>query len=375
MADEAVRTTTRTAAVVIAAIACGGALFWLRDILTPLALAVFLAVMVDGFARILAGHTPLPDKAAVPVAVVLSIIVFGGSAWVIADNATAFAGKLVEYQPKLDSLISRAAGWVGMDAPPSLEQIYKQASPGKYIGAIAGRLQNFVADAAFVLIYLGFILASRRGFRRKVVAMFPTRPEREEAMGVFGQIRDGVERYLWVQTVTGGVIALASFAVMAVVGLDNSVFWTFLIFLASYIPVIGGFIGILLPPVFALVQFDTWWQAAVLLVALNVIQFIVGNVILPRMQGDSLNIDPVVLLLALAFWGLIWGLPGMFLSTPLTVAAMVIFAQFPGTRKLAILLSADGSPQGVSGEPATADPAPTPPKVRNEERRKRAKAR
>jgi len=102
-------------------------------------------------------------------------------------------------------------------------------------------------------------------------------------------------------------------------------------------------------------------------VTLNSIQFLVGNVVLPRMQGDSLNIDPVIVLLSLAFWGAIWGVPGMFLSTPLTVAAMVILAQFPATRKAAVLISADGAPQGVTGDPATAEPAPKPPPVKKAE--------
>jgi len=95
---------------------------------------------------------------------------------------------------------------------------------------------------------------------------------------------------------------------------------------------------------FALVQFDTYWQAIALLVVLQTIQFVVGNVVLPRMQGRSLNIDPVVILLALAFWGAIWGVAGMFLSTPLTTMLMVILAQFPGTRWIAVILSADGEP-------------------------------
>ena len=99
MADD-VRTATRNAIVVLAVIACGAALYWLRDILTPLALAVFLAVMVDGFARVLSDNTPFfPDRAAVPVAVVLSIVLFGGAAWVIADQATSFVAQLVDYGP------------------------------------------------------------------------------------------------------------------------------------------------------------------------------------------------------------------------------------------------------------------------------------
>jgi predicted PurR-regulated permease PerM len=63
------------------------------------------------------------------------------------------------------------------------------------------------------------------------------------------------------------------------------------------------------------------------------------------MQGDSLNMDPLVVLLSLAFWGALWGLPGMFLSTPLTVLVMIILAQFDGSRWIAVLLSRDGAPE------------------------------
>jgi len=76
------------------------------------------------------------------------------------------------------------------------------------------------------------------------------------------------------------------------------------------------------------------------------------------MQGKSLNIDPIAVLLSLAFWGAIWGLPGMFLSTPLTVMAMIILAQFDGSRWIAILLSSDGEPLGPTASvSAPGDPA------------------
>ena len=91
-------------------------------------------------------------------------------------------------------------------------------------------------------------------------------------------------------------------------------------------------------------EFDSYWRAIILLAALQAVQFVVGNIIQPRMQGRSLNMDPVAVLLSLAFWGALWGLPGMFLSTPLTVMAMVILAQFNGTRWIAVLLSEDGEP-------------------------------
>ena len=111
--------------------------------------------------------------------------------------------------------------------------------------------------------------------------------------------------------------------------------------------------------IFALLQFDSLWPAAILAAVLQGVQFVVGNIIQPRMQGESLNMDPVVILLSLALWGAIWGLPGMFLSTPIAVMAMVILAQFDGTRWIAILLSDDGEPvRAKDADFPTAAPPP-----------------
>ncbi|MBN9320050.1 MAG: AI-2E family transporter [Caulobacterales bacterium] len=360
--------TGRNALVILAVIVTGAALHWLGDILTPLALAVFLAVMVDGFARVLREKAPIPDASALPVAIVLSILMFAGSAYVIADNASSFVTQLADYGPRLNAVIARTAGMLHLAVTPTLDDLFRQLNPTRYIGDVAKVLQSFASNAVFVLIYLGFILASRRGFRRKLVAMFPHQKDRADAVQIFQAVRNGVEQYLWIQTVTGLMIAAASWAVMAAVGLENAAFFAFLIFVVGYIPIVGGAVGILLPPLFALVQFDTIWPAVILIAVLQVINFVVGNIILPRMQGDSLNIDPVVVLLSLAFWGAIWGVPGMFLSTPLTVMFMVILAQFPGGRWIAVLLSSDGDPSGLSHH------SPGPAGVDDSPKKRRARA-
>jgi predicted PurR-regulated permease PerM len=355
--------TTRVSLVILAVIASGAALFWLRGILTPLALAVFLAVMVDGFARMIRTRMPwISERAALPLAILLSVMLFGISTFVIAENAGTFISQLVAYTPRLNGLIAQVAGMVDIPVPPTVNELFAQLNLGSYLANAAKGLQGFATDAFFILIYLGFIIASRRGFQRKVVRLFPHSAERHEATQAFRRIRDGVEQYLWVQTVTGLIIAISSWIAMWAIGLDNAVFWAFLIFMASYIPVIGGAVGILAPPIFALIQFPTFWPALILLGVLQAIQFVVGNIILPRMQGNSLNMDPVVVLLSLAFWGAIWGMAGMFLSTPLTVMAMVILAQFNGSRWLAILMSADGQPENEPvphhGKPAQEPRAP-----------------
>ncbi len=345
MPATAPENTSRSALVILATIAGGSVLYVLADILTPLALAIFVALMIDGFARILQQRLPgVSGRAATPLAILLSVAIFVGAAFFIVDNATSFGTQLITYSPKLNGLIARVAGLMGVDVPPTITQLVQRLDPASHLGEVARGLQSFASTAAFVLVYLGFILASRKGWERKTVALFRSRDARHEATASFLRIRDGVEQYLWVQTVTGLMIAGASWIAMTAVGLDNALFWAILIFIASYIPVVGGIVAVALPPIFALVQFETLWQAVVLFGVLQVIGMFVGNVIQPRMQGRSLNMDPLVLLLALAFWSTVWGLPGAFLSTPLTTVMMVVLAQFPGARWVAVLLSADGDP-------------------------------
>jgi predicted PurR-regulated permease PerM len=220
----------------------------------------------------------------------------------------------------------------------------------QYAPAVVQALQNFGSAAVLVLLYLGFLIASRHAFERKAVRLFATREARHEALGVFLRVRDAIERYLWIQTVTGLVIALGTFGVMLAVGLDHAFFWAFLVFILNYVPILGAVAGIGLPALFALLQFGDWGHALAVLGGAFAIAFVVGNIFLPRMQGNSLNVDPLIVMLSLAFWGAIWGLPGAFLSTPLTVLSMVILAQFRGSHWIAILLSGDGDPLGVGAQ-------------------------
>jgi len=305
-----------------------------------------------------------------PLAIVIAIGLFGGTAFFVAENGAGFATQLVAYGPRLDAVIAQVAGLAHVDSPPTVLSIIKGLDVSKYLGMIARAVQDFASTALFVLVYLAFILASRKGWERKAIGLFPVREERQEAVVAFLRIRDGVERYLFVQTVTGLMVAGLSWIAMAAVGLHDALFWAFLIFLAVYIPVAGGVFAGVAPPLFALVQFPGYGQAIILFIVLQAVGIVIGNVVYPRMQGRSLNIDPVVVLLALAFWSAIWGLPGAFLSTPLTVAIMVILAQFDGTRWISVLLSADGEPHKLKAKAVNQAPderhvaAPAPKRVR-----------
>src|SRR5579859_2095516 len=126
----------RNALVIIAVIVAGAAFYWLGAILTPLALALFLMVMIDSFARVLARAPNFPPPAALPVAIVLSIAGFALIAFMVANNAAAFAGQLLGDGPKLNALIDRLAGAMHLAMPPTVEQMIERLNPSSYVGVI-----------------------------------------------------------------------------------------------------------------------------------------------------------------------------------------------------------------------------------------------
>ncbi|MBX7249876.1 MAG: AI-2E family transporter [Caulobacteraceae bacterium] len=369
--------TARNSLVLIAVVAVGVALHLMSDIFTPLILAIFLMFLIDGLARQVNRWLPwLPGWAVLPTALGVITVAFLASAWLIVNGIAGFSADVVQFGDKINGAIAKLASRFEFDAFTVESwlrdnvKIQSVTSAAPQVLRTAQTAFSGLGYSFFVLVYLGFLIASRDNFRRKIVVLFPEREDRKDAMHVFDRVRSGVEGYIWVQTVTGLMIAGVCWGVMAAVGLHNALFWAFLIFVLSYIPIIGSVIAALAPPLFALVQFDSPWPAVTIFVVTQLVLQVVGNVVLPKMQADDQNIDPIVVLLSLAFWGAIWGVTGAFLSTPLTVMAMAIMAEFKGSRWVAVLLSGDGDPYPDDAPPPSHDPpmphpaAPAKPRSR-----------
>jgi predicted PurR-regulated permease PerM len=139
------------------------------------------------------------------------------------------------------------------------------------------------------------------------------------------------------------ITGLASYLILWIIGIDFAFFWAFLIFLLNYIPTVGSLIGTVFPALIALLQFDSMRPAVLVLVLVGIVQVLVGNLLEPKLMGNSLNVSPLVVLLSLTLWGSLWGVVGMILSVPITVMMVIVFAQFESTKSVAILLSEKGN--------------------------------
>lgn len=347
-ADLTVKTTNASNAgilVVAAAVIIAG-LWWFADLLKPLALAVFLWLTIDAFADSLSKRLKFIKKGfAIPIAVMIVFLSLAFLVGFVIEYAASFSGSLVQYQTRLNEVVAQGHALLKISGEPlTVGELFAKVNPSTLLRGVADTLQSFGGQALFVIIYVASLFAAQASLPKKMVQIFGRGAELTRASQISKAISRSMEQYLWVQTITGVMIAAACWLLFTIVGLENALFWAMVTFVLAYIPVVGGLAASVLPALFALVQFSSPIPALVIFGVSQTIQFVVGNVIQPRMTGDSLNISVLVVFLSLAFWGKLWGGPGMFLAVPLTVMMMIILAQFPSTRWIAVMMSNNGNP-------------------------------
>lgn len=212
----------------------------------------------------------------------------------------------------------------------------------KYITSALSSLQTIISNVVIVLIYMLFIIMEESSFKFKVKAMFPDKAAYDERIEVIRRIEKAITNYLGIKSLIAMVSATICYLIFALMGLNAPFFWALLIFMFSFIPFFGVLISSFLPAIFSIVQFGGYSDALIILFSIGSIQFVAGNIVEPRIMGNTMNVSPIVVILSLGFWGFIWGLPGMFLSVPITVIMVIIFSKFKATRGIAILLSERG---------------------------------
>jgi predicted PurR-regulated permease PerM len=325
------------------------ALFLVRffqGILSPLVVAGFMIVLVDGISRALHRRLPrAPGWLRGGLAGAVILLSFGLVAGLFVVEAPPFAVQLRGLAPKVDVLLLRALAMIG--APPiTLEQMFSGMDPGRLVGGVFLTARRFTSYAALVIIYFGFLAASRATFSRKFDRLYVATSHRASALRVLASVSHAVDRYAWLQTLKALLIAVAAWALMTAVGLHDAIFVAFLVFLSAYVPIVGAVVGSVFPGLLALSQFDDLGRPLLIVGVLASAVFVIDNIIMPKLQGDELNLDPLFILISLGFWAAILGAPGVLLSTPLTVTVMSLAAEFETTRWVAILLSRDGRPGG-----------------------------
>ncbi len=321
--------------LILSAVAVAAALYWLRPVMVPFVLAVFLAMGLNPLVDVQVQRLHLPRPLAVVAVLVLAVLFFGAVATLVSASVGQLSANVDVYQEQITQLVERVAAWLPLERLGVTQETLRGPLTKIPIGTIGGMLlgtTNAILDllskGLLVLIFLIYLLSGGGSMRRG------------ETTGVRGEIEARVERYIVAKALVSAATGILVGGVLMLLGIDLALVFGLFAFLLNFIPSVGSLISTLLPLPVVLVSPDVSLAVAIAAIAVpGAIQFVIGNVIEPRVIGNSLDLHPIAILMALIFWGMLWGIVGMLLATPITAVLKILFERLEATQPLAEVLA------------------------------------
>ena len=345
-------------------------LYWAQEIFIPLALAVFLAFLLNPFVRALQRHG-LGRISSVISVVVIAAIFLGGLGWLVTWQATSLLAKLPDYsaniQRKVHSLRDLGSGserleklieeigdaWsskppgeaatppvTAIPAPEGAQTVVLQPSSLPWIGQLPGYLGSAapsVVGLALALVLAIFMLVKREDLRNRFISLVGQQRMTETTKAI-DDAGERISRYLLMQLVVNATYGLAWGLGLLLIGVDYALLWGFLAAVVRYIPYLGPWIAGLMPITLSLAVFPGWWQPLLVIGLFLALELVSNNVMEPLLYGRSMGVSELAQLVSAATWAFLWGPIGLVLSAPLTVVLLVLGKYIPQLRFLDVIL-------------------------------------
>lgn len=316
------------------------------SVLVPLSLAVLLFVLIsaiiDRFKAVQLFGRKTPDWLA-------HVLAFGAVAFGIAiilsiltSQAGAVNDAFPRYEARFAHIISQFASLIGDDAFSAAKAGVAEMNLSNLASGALSSASGFLSALFLVILYVAFLMGERAPMRQKLVLAISDAHTHEKVLTIADSMSNSLQRYVSIKTFVSILTAVGCYVFMKPVGLDFAETWAVLAFMLNFIPTIGSILGVVLPTIVALVQFDSALPILVVVFGCGAVQFTIGNVLEPKITGRTLNLSPFLVILSLTFWTAVLGIPGALMSVPLTVCIMIVLSHIPATRPLAVLMSGDG---------------------------------
>ncbi len=331
-----------------------------RFFLIPLVISVLtftlLSATVDWVAKLRIGRLFFPFWLANLVAILLFTAALMAMFAVLSFQIDAIVAAAPRYADRVQSMVANLFLWLGDDIRVSVSRALADIDILAGVGRLAGSAGYMLTTIILIILYVGFLFVERDQYPTKLARLFPNPRRSREVARIVESITHSMRRYILVKTVVSVLTGALVYVVLRAVELDLAETWALLAIFLNFIPNIGSIIATALPTIAALVEFDSWTPVLIVLGAVGIIQFVIGNLIEPTLMGRTLNLSAFAIILSLTFWAAIWGVVGMFLAVPITVTIMIVCSHVPILRPIAILLSADGHPAGTVPESSEDQP-------------------
>ncbi len=312
------------------------------SLLVPFLMAAFIAV-ISAPPLFWLERKGLPTALAMLI-VILSVVMAGlFLANVVGNSVSDFSNALPDYQERLQGKTQALITWLddkGIDVPDRpLRQAFDPGAVMRLVNNALSALGGVLTNAFLILFTAVFMLleASSLPHKLRIMAGDPT-----HSLAMWNAIINSVKRYMalktWMSLVTGIIITVW----LKMLGVDYPLLWGLLAFLLNFVPNIGSIIAAIPAVMLALIQLGL---GAALFTASGylAVNFVVGNVIEPRVMGRGVGLSTLVVFVSLVFWGWVLGPVGMLLSVPLTMTVKIALNNNQDTRWLAILLDSESA--------------------------------
>ncbi|MEM9773847.1 MAG: AI-2E family transporter [Chloroflexota bacterium] len=327
-----------------------------ESILVPIILGIVIAFVIDDitlrWTNLNLFGRNLPTRAARIMAIVLIFVILAWVTLLGIGTGAQIAEKVPEYRENLiviidqvpDNIWTLFLGESTTDIEAIFSGLFELATEyvTNYISTIASNVLNLLVQAFVIFFYVLFLVSEQSKFSSKLSKMFLKEESNSMAQEIVSSIAEQSRKYISVKTYVSALTGLGSFFVMLLFGVDFPIFWATLIFLFNYIPYVGSIVAVVFPVTIALLQFGNLTTVLFLLVALVIIQVLVGYIFEPIIMGNSLDISSFVVLVSLSLFGTIWGIVGMIIAIPLVIILIIVLGHFETTRPVAILLTGNG---------------------------------
>ncbi len=318
-----------------------------------------LSAGIDKVSRIRMGRVAPPYW----LAAIVGLIILGAAMFFLYSNVSGALILMIAEWPtmleRLQRVVASLSEWLGQDLAEAIRLSMADFNVVAGLRGIVTPAGIAIASIVVVLLYVAFMFVESGYFPQKIDRLFAADPARAAEVKEIGRrIIAGVHRYLLFKTLLSAGNTLAAYAVLKLIGVDFAETWALLTFFLNFIPKIGSITGTVLPSVFALLQFQEFHPVFLTVIGLAVVHGITGEVVEPMVMGKTLNLSSLVIMAALTFWAMVWGLAGAFLAVPLMAVILTICAKIPSLRPVAILLSSDGDIGPEPVPPAAALGAP-----------------
>ncbi len=315
-----------TAILIVAALAIA------RPVFAPLAFALFVIAIVWPLQARLQRF--LPQLVALALTMLATIVVVAGVGWSVTWGLSRAGRYVVANAAKFQLIYDALADWLGGHGIAVANLWAEHFNVGWILVAvqeITSRINGTLSFTVVILIYviLGLLEVDDASRRLRATSLGGG-----GAMLLAGGRLTArkLRRYMLVRTLMSAITGILVWAFIAACGLPLAVEWGVIAFALNYIPFIGPLVATVLPTAFAVTEFGTWQSAILVFGALNLIQFLVGSYLEPRIAGSVLSMSPFMVLFAVFFWTYLWGIAGAFIGVPILIAILTICEQNESTR-------------------------------------------